>query len=51
MGSPTLPEIEGRQGARVSSKTLSGEWQSGVEAGSHIHSPGKATQLDGQRPC
>lgn len=47
MDSPILPEIEGRQRARVLSEILCGEWQSGEEADSHIHSQIKATQLGG----
>lgn len=47
----SFPETEGRKRARVSCTSLHGEWQSGVEADSHIHSLIKATQLDGQRPC
>lgn len=43
MDSPKLPEIEGRQRARVLSDILCDEWQSGVEADSHIHSQIKAT--------
>lgn len=31
MDSPRLPEIEGRQRARVLSEILCDEWQSGVE--------------------
>lgn len=47
MGGPKLLENEKKQRSIFLSKTLRGEWQSGVKGDFYIHSLVKTTQLVG----